>query len=335
MDKIRALEYFVAAAGEHSFSGAARRLEVSVPAVAKLIASLESHLGTHLFDRSANGLSLTADGERYLEACGPLLEQMAAADDVLRGGATGPRGTVVVEAPPLLTRHCILPALPRFHARYPEIQVDIRMVDRLTVTDAETSGIDVLVMLGWPDTLNLVQRRIAQMRLVICAAPAYWAAHGVPQRPRDLERHVCLVFRDPKGVLLDLWQYERDDVKESVAVGGWMVSDHRDVILDAVLAGEGVARFTDLPVRPHLQSGRLVPVLLDWKTKDAPPVNLLYRPAQRRTPRVRLFAEFLTDLFQKLEAARGDATAAQLSSERPDWYGRKYGRASATTGRSR
>jgi len=330
MDKLRALEYFVAAAAEHSFSGAARRLEVSVTAVAKLVASLESHLGTRLFDRRANGLSLTSDGERYLEACVPLLDQMAVADDALRGGAAMPRGTVVVEAPPLLTRHCILPALPRFHARYPDIHIDIRMIDRLTVTDAEASGIDVLVMLGWPDTLNLVQRRIAQMRLVICAAPDYWAAHGIPQRPKDLERHVCLIFRDPKGVLLDLWQYERGGVKESAAVGGWMVSDHRDVILDAVLAGEGVARFTDLPVRAHLQSGRLVPVLLDWETKDAPPVNLLYRPAQRRAPRVRLFVEFLTDHFRRLEATRGDAIAAQLSPERPDWYRGRHGRASAT-----
>jgi LysR family transcriptional regulator, regulator for bpeEF and oprC len=329
MDKLRALEYFVAAASAHSFSGAARRLEVSVPAVAKLVAALEASLGARLFDRRANGLSLTADGERYLEACRPLLEHMAAADDVLRSGTAAPRGTVVVEAPPLLARHCILPALPRFHARYPDIQIDIRMTDRLTVTDAETSGIDVLVMLGWPDTLNLVQRRIARMRLVICAAPDYWAAHGVPQRPRDLERHVCLIFRDPKGVLLDLWEYERGGVKEAVAVSGWMVSDHRDVILDAVLAGEGVARFTELPVRAHLQSGRLVPVLLDWETKDAPPVNLLYRAGQRRTPRVRVFVEFLTDLFRRLEEARADSSAAQLPSERPDWYRRAYGRASA------
>jgi DNA-binding transcriptional LysR family regulator len=334
MDKLRALEYFVAAASEHSFSGAARRMEVSVPAVAKLITSLERHLGTHLFDRAASGLTLTADGERYLETCEPLLQQMAAADEAITGAAVSPTGTVVVEAPPLLTRHCILPALPRFHARHPDIQIDIRMVDRLTVTDAETSGIDVLVMLGWPDALKLVQRRIAQMRLVICAAPDYWAKHGVPQRPKDLERHVCLVFRDPKGVLLDLWQYERGGEKESAAVSGWMVSDHRDVILDAVLAGEGVARFTDLPVRSHLQSGRLVPVLLDWETKDAPPVSLLYRPTQRRTPRVRLFVEFLTDLFRKLEAARTDAASAQLPSERPDWYRRQYGRASATARRS-
>src|SRR5437588_67270 len=208
MDKLRALQYFVAAAEEGSFSAAARRLDVSIPAVAKLVASLEQQLGTRLFERNARGLALTADGETYLESCGPALDQ--------------------------------------------------------------------------------VERQVAQNHLLICAAPAYWAVHGVPQRPQDLAAHTCLLFRNPDGTVQDLWTFEREGVKESAAVRSWLVSSHRDVLLDAALAGEGVARMGDLSIREHLRSGRLAPALRDWRAQDARPISLLYRSHSKRTPRVRL-----------------------------------------------
>ena len=132
MDKLRALQYFAAAAEERSMSAAARRLGVSTPAIAKLLTALERSLGTILVDRTVRGLALTADGESYLEACQPALAQLAAADEVLAGSATRYRGTVVVGTQSYLGQHCILPALSRFHARYPDIQVEIRVVQRLS-----------------------------------------------------------------------------------------------------------------------------------------------------------------------------------------------------------
>lgn len=331
MDKLRALQYFVAAAQEHSFSGAARRLEVSIPAVAKLITSLERSLGANLFDRTARGLTLTADGQRYLEDCQPLLEQLTAADEVVSGAAAHPHGTLTVGAPPTLAQHCILPALPRFHTRFPDIQVEIRIVHRLG--GAEASAVDVFVLMGWPEHPDLVHRVIGQTRTLICAAPGYWAAHGVPQRPKDLERHICLLFRNQEGIIVDVWQHRRGAELESASVSGWLVSSHRDVILDAAIAGEGVARMTDLSIQRQIRGGHLVPVLLDWEATDAPPVNLLYRPNHRRTPRVRLFVDFVTDLFRKLEAEREGGVTAPLSTERPHWYRRGFGRASSSVRR--
>ena len=326
MDKLRALEYFVAAAGEHSFSGAARRLDVSIPAISKLISSLESHLGTKLFERTSHGLTLTADGENYLETCQPLLEQFAAADDSVKGGIARPRGTLVVGAMPQLAMHCILPALPKFHARYPEIQIDLRVVNR--INDADASAVDVFLLLGWPSTADLVHRRIAETRQLTCAAPAYWAAHGVPKHPQDLARHICFSFRNPEGTVIDLWRYERNGETEAVAVSGWLISNHRDVNLEAVLAGEGVARISDISAQAHFSSGRLVPVLLDWEMQDAPPINLFYRPNQRRNSRARVFIEFITTLFQDMEAEREKSINLRLT-ERPDWYGRRFGHVSA------
>jgi LysR family transcriptional regulator, regulator for bpeEF and oprC len=331
MDKLRALQYFIAAAEERSLSGAARRLDISVPAVSKLITALERTLGASLFERTVQGLTLTSNGEVYLEACQPLLDQLAAADDGLRGAAANVRGTLVVGAPQMLAQHCLLPALPRFHARYPDLQVDIRDVDDASAATA--NAVDICVLWGWIEPpADLIQRRIGQSRFLICAAPSYWAANGIPRRPKDLERHVCLLFRTPFGTVHDLWQLERNGVKESVAATGWLVSSHRDVVLDAALAGAGVVRLTDLTIRTHVRSGRLVPALLDWDMRDAPPVDLLYRPSQRRIPRVRLFIDFVTELFREIEAERGKEAGPHLDAERPRWWAR-HGRASVAMGR--
>ena len=327
MDKLRALQYFIAAAQERSFSGAARRMDVSIPAVARLVTALERSLGATLFERTAQGLALTPDGAAYLEACQPILQQVAAADEALSVATARPRGTLVVGAPPFLSQHCLLPALPAFHARHPDIQIDIRTVDRVTAPEARLA--EVLIVYGWPAPSRLVHRRIARTRLLICASPAYWAANGMPKRPKDLERHACLCFRDQEGTILDFWEYERGGVKEAAEVKPWLVSSHRDVLLDAAIAGMGVARFTDLSIPRQLRGGQLVPVLLDWETKQSPPVNLLYRGSQKRTPRVRLFVDFATELFRELEAE--SEPGPKLAPERPVWYRRRHGRASAST----
>ncbi|MDO8301205.1 LysR family transcriptional regulator [Lacisediminimonas sp.] len=328
MDKLRALEYFVAAAREGSFSAAARRLDVSTPAVARLITALETSLGVQLLHRTVQGIALTADGASYLEACKPVLQQLRAADESVTGAAVRAQGMLVVGVPPFLSQHCILPALPAFHARYPDIQLDIRTVDLVTAPEAQAA--DILLLYGWQSHAEMVNRRVAQTRSLICASPAYWAAHGMPQRPRDLEHHNCLLFRDQEETILDFWEYERNGDKEGVTVSGWLVSDHRDVLLDAALAGTGVARFSDLSISSHLRSARLVPALLDWETKHAPPINLMFRASQRGTPRVRVFVDYLVALFAELEQQRVPAPTGPLPAERPHWYKRRHGRASAS-----
>ena len=169
MDKFRAVECFVTAAQERSFSGAARELDVSVPAVARMVNALERHLGVRLFERTVRGLTLTADGLRYLESCQVVLEKLNEAEEALRGGAVRPRGTLVVGTSPIISQHCILPALSEFHARYPEIQVDIRNVDKPTSPDAGAS--EVLVLYGWPQQPGMVQRHLIHTRSIICASP--------------------------------------------------------------------------------------------------------------------------------------------------------------------
>lgn len=326
MDKFRALQYFVAAAQAGSFTRAARELEVSVPAVQKLITSLERNLGVALFERTVRGLTLTANGVNYMESCEPLLAELAAADEALSRSAQRPSGALAIAAPPQLAHHVILPALPRFHAMYPDIQVDLRVINRLT--DADAAAADVFLLHGWPEVNDLVHRPMGLAKCLIVASPDYWAAHGVPQHPSELANHAGLLLRNPVGILLDLWEFDRAGEKVEVRMNSWLCSNDREVLLDALLAGEGVARFNQITTSVQLQRGQLTPVLLDWEVKGGAPVNLLYRQNVRRTPRVRVFIDFITALLHDLEADSANV-AKWPYAEVPHWHRRGYGKASS------
>jgi DNA-binding transcriptional LysR family regulator len=333
MDKLRALEYFSVAAEEHSFTGAARRLGVTTPAIVKLVNTLERSLGAALFDRTARGLTLTADGQNYLETCQPALEQLASADELITRATVQPRGIVVVGTPTMIGQHCILPALPKFHARYPDIQVEFCDVKGIHSTDAKS--FDVIVSHHWPEHADFVKRALAPASYLVCASPGYWAANGVPKHPRDLERHNCVGYRNFQGTIYDLWKFEKDGKEESVAANSWFVTDDRDTMLDAVIAGHGIGRFLDLTTRGPLRSGLLVAALLDWESLESPTVELLYRPAHRRTPRIRAFIDFVSELFLELSGERKERVEQLAPRERPRWLGRNYRRTSAATPRGR
>ncbi len=333
MDRYRALEYFIAAAHEGSFSGASRKLGVSVAAVAKLVSALEKSLGLPLFERIPGGLTLTSEGAGYLQACAPAIEQLRDADELTKGAGLRVPGTIVVGVQNVISNGALNVALPRFHARYPEIMLDIRDVAKV-ISDEDANGIDVLLTMGWPKSPNLVQRRIAAGRFIVLAAPDYWNRHGMPARPKDLERHTCLPIRSLDGTLMDLWAFTRGEEAESVTARGWLwtSNSHRDTVIQLALKGEGVIRVLDWTNMDDIAAGRLVRVLSDWQSPEAPPVNMLYRASARRSPRVRAFIDFARDLFQDLEARRGETVAG---TDRPHWMGKHYDKASASPPRRR
>ena len=257
----------------------------------------------------------------------PALVRLTEADEITRAATQRSPGKVVVGVQHVIARGCLTTALPRFHARHPEIHIDLRDFSR--VTEEQTSGVDVFLVMGWPKVEDLIHRRIAASRFVIAASPAYWAAHGMPRDPRELEHHVCLPIRSVvDGTVMDLWTFTRGDETVSVAVKGWLTTSnaHRDTVLDLALAGEGVVRLLDWTDRDRFESGALVRALADWESPEAPPVNLLYRASVRRFPRVRLFIDFAIELFREIEVARGQHVKA---SEAPPWLWRRLGRASA------
>lgn len=330
MNKLRALQYFVAAAEEGSLSAAARRFDVSVPAVTKLVSALERELGVKLLDRSTQGLALTSRGAQYLEHCAPLLAQLADAERAITVAGTRRARTLVVGAPPLLSRALLVPALSDWHERHAHVHIDLRTLDFLALKDAATRGVDVLVALGWPSSVDLVQRPLAQSRLIVCASPAYWRRHGLPAQPSELVNHACPLVRSPEGTVLDLWRYTRKATVQEVAVSGWLTCASRDDVLQAVLLGQGVGRFADLSVWPFVRDGLLQPALLDWESSDSPPFSALIRPESKRDAVVQDFVGFLQELLRPIEALCGDAFGARPTAVRPRWYASRPGRASKT-----
>ena len=320
---MRAIQYFIAAAESGSLAGAARQLQVSVPAVQKLIGSL----GAKLLERSAQGVRLTTRGSDYLDCCRPLLDELTAAEETLKRSGARPGGTLAVAAHEQLAHHILLPALPRFRARYPDIQLDSRTVHRMA--DADAQAAEVLLLHGWPEaTQDFVHRKLGMTRSLIMASPDYWLAHGIPTDPSDLERHQCLLMRNPAGIVIDLWEFTRGSERRAVRVNGWLISNAREVVLDAVPRGQGIGRLNEITTRDHVRGGHLVPVLRDWEVPGGPPTNLLYRASARRDPRARVFIEFALQLLQQYEA-EGEFLSKHPSAERPAWHRRGYGRASA------
>jgi DNA-binding transcriptional LysR family regulator len=326
MDKLRALEYFVVAAEEQSFSGAGRRLSVSAAAVSKLITALEARLAVSLFERHSRGLALTSHGATYLNACRTGLQQLQQADELLSASTQELKGTVVVGVQHVVAWKYLLPALPGFLQRHPDIHIDLR--DFTHATDDQTRGVDVCLRMGWVEPQpDMVTRRLATGCYHLCASPAYWAANGMPQHPRELVRHNCLVFRDANETALDLWEFVRHDEVESVVVRGQVVfgNAHAFAARQLAIAGAGVTRTQDLDHDDLIAKGILVPAMTDWQSKDRPPVTLLYRGSVRRVPRVRCFIDFLAEMFRELEARRDGSV---MPSARPHWLRRAYERAS-------
>lgn len=208
------------------------------------------------------------------------------------------------------------------------MQIDLRTLDFLTVKGTATRGFDVLVALGWPGSVDLVQRSLAQSRLIIRASPAYGRRHGMRERPAELVNDVCLLVRTPEGTVLDLWRYSRDGVVDEVAVGGWLTCASRDDVLHAVLLGQSVGRFADLSVWSFVRDGLLQPVLVDWESSDSPPFSALSRPESKRDAVVLDLVNFLSDLLRPVEELCSEAFGSRPSAVLPRWYANHPGLAS-------
>jgi LysR family transcriptional regulator for bpeEF and oprC len=319
MDRLRSIEYFVCAAEMGSLSAAAQALDVSPPAVSKLLAALEKRLGLALFSRTPRGVDLTPDGQTYLVRCRQILSDLESAEAALTSAAQSPRGTLVVGIPPNLATYCLAPALPKFRVRYPDVQVHLRRAYR--DTDLAAQGLDALVALAWLERQDLIAHRLAQTRFLICAAPSYWARTGIPNNPDELARHHCLVYRVPDAIALDTWAFAKEGRQRVVHLQPNAVYDEQGWLISDAVAGGGVIRVIDLTVRQHLERGELVPALTDWEAAEAPPIHVIYRPAQRRNPRVKAFVGFVRELFAELESQRLPELESPLrATPKPKWW---------------
>ncbi|HEV7715621.1 MAG TPA: LysR family transcriptional regulator, partial [Steroidobacteraceae bacterium] len=187
MDQLTSMRTFARVAELNSFTRAADGLELSRAVVSTQIADLERHLGVRLFHRTTRRVTLTADGTEYLERCRRILADVEAADEAVKRTRLRPQGRLRVDVPVAFGRHLLMPALPQFTARYPDLSLEVQYNDR--VVDLIAEEVDVAVRVGPVGDKNLVARSVCRTRMVTCASAQYLAEHGVPAHPDELITH--------------------------------------------------------------------------------------------------------------------------------------------------
>lgn len=291
--RVEALREFVAVARRLSFRAAADELRLDATVLSRRVARLEARLGVRLLHRTTRKVSLTEAGSVFLARCEDVLTRLQDAEaEVSRFGAA-PTGVLRIAVPNVFGQRRIAPLLPAFMAAHPGLRLDVTFSDRMV--DLVEAGLDAAVRIGALQTGgDLVVRRLAPNRRVICAAPAYLERHGRPERPADLARHRVLHF----SPLLDgeTWRLRGPSGEVEVRFDPVLRSDNVEALRVAAVAGEGLALLATFVAGDDLASGRLVSVLDDWHPPKSE-VSIVY-PNARFTPRkVRAFIEYLVPLL--------------------------------------
>jgi LysR family transcriptional regulator for bpeEF and oprC len=326
MDKLRGIEYFVRVVEAGSFARAARELEVSPPAVTKTINALERRLGVRLLTRDSRKLSLTAEGEQYLTVCGNTLAELRAVEAGWESARNRASGKLVVGVARVISPLVVARFVAGFLERYPAISLELKIVSGPNVSPP--AGVDVMLLVGWLKESSFVAKQIGQIHLMTCASPSYLEAHGTPANPDELRNHVCLAYRDARGMIYDLWKYERGGEMRDVALTPRLISDDPNALREACIRGVGIMRATSIGARPLIDQGRLVPILNEWKVLEGPPIHAVYRRGARSSAKLRAFLDFVVEFFADLEP-RGSEPSPMPQWVRRNWTGSRARHAGA------
>ena len=276
-----------------NFVRAGDALGLTPSGVSRAIARLESHVGVRLFDRSPRAVTLTDEGRRFHTVVAPLLTGLAEAATDVAGSAATPRGRLRANVDPWFARLVLAPRLPAFLAAYPDISLEI--VVRDTLGDLVVEGIDVAVRFGEPEGAALIARKLLETRILACAAPSYLERRGTPRRPQDLERHECLMYRDPITGRPYPWEFHGHSKVVAVNAAGRLVLNDLATKLAACIAGQGIAQTIALGLDPLFARGELVQVLADW-SEERFPLYLYHRSHQLMPAKLRVFLDFVAEL---------------------------------------
>lgn len=285
------LEFFVLLNRLGSLSAAARALDITPPAATMRLASMEKRIGARLLNRSTRKISLTPEGEIYLQHASRLIEGLQELDEVVSGNRLAPRGTLRLNAPLGFGRTVIAPLVSDFTNQYPEVEIQLDVSDR--PVDLIDSGFDLAIRFGELPDNRINARRIMSNRRFICASPTYLEKHGTPKVLSDLPRHRCIVHRqndDAYGV----WRFLIDGRTEIVKVHGVLSSNDGDIVQGWALDGQGIVIRSEWDVTKYLDSGRLRRILPEFTLPSAD--LYAYYPSKQNLPaRVRAFINFLVE----------------------------------------
>ncbi|ROZ66413.1 LysR family transcriptional regulator [Ramlibacter sp. WS9] len=296
MDRFDAMQAFARVVEAGSFTKAAETLHMSKTSVTQLVQQLEARLRVKLLNRTTRRVNTTADGAAYYERVVRLLADMDDAETSLSGASASPRGRLRVDVPTPLARMILVPALPEFHARYPDIQIHLGVSDRMV--DLIGENVDCVLRGGELTDQSLMARHVGDLQAGMYAAPGYLERAGTPAHPRELEetQHRIVGFLSSRTGKVLPYAMHRDGETIEVQANYAIAVDDGNAYLEAGLAGLGAIWLPDYMSKAHLLRGELVRILEDWRF-DPMPLYVAYRPNRHVSAKLRVFIDWLAALM--------------------------------------
>lgn len=299
MDRIRRIELLVRAVDAGSFAKAAQSLDLTPSAVSHAITELEKQLGVALFNRTTRQLKLTEDGEGIYQRGCDILRQIAELESEAGRAPKSLSGTLRIGLPVALSRHIIMPRVPDFLRRHPNLRLEFHVLWQ--PAEMHAAGVDLLLRVGDPPDSNLVARKVAEIKPAAYTSPHYLKLADAPVHPDDLLEHRCLVLKVPwMNRPLDEWTFERAGERKVINVVPSLVTYDREGLIEAILAGGGVTWLGCFD--PSLiASGQLRRLLPDWASDVRIPIYAMYRKSVDLPAKLFAFLEFVATAFVEFD----------------------------------
>ncbi len=296
MNKLQAMQVFARVVETGGLTRAADSLQLPKATATTLIQQLEASLGVKLLNRTTRKVSVTTDGAAYYPSCLAILALVRETEESLGQRHASPQGLLRVEVPTLIARLVIVPALPGFFARYPDIQLELGCSERRA--DLIEEGIDCAVWIGELEDSTMIARRIGLLYFGTCAAPSYLAAHGQPRHPDELTAHRCINHFSPRTGKIFEWVFAKNGVRTQTLLRGSIALDDENSYLAAAEAGLGVAQIPAFVLKEAMERGSLELLLGDWFAEPAP-LNVVYPQNRHLSVKIRVFVDWVAELFSE------------------------------------
>jgi LysR family transcriptional regulator for bpeEF and oprC len=294
MNKLQAMEVFVQVVDAGGFTRAAENMQLPKATVSTLVQGLEQALTVKLLHRTTRQVSVTSDGAAYYERCLRILADVREAEEALSTNRASPSGRLRVDVSTGIANDIIIPALPVFFERYPDIRLDLGCSDR--PVDLIEEGVDCAIRGGALPDSALIARRVGVLHFVVAATPGYLNKHGRPRHPNDLLNHRCInYFSSKTGKTMD-WDFVRDGETTMIAAPACLAVNDSVAMKTAGLQGLGLMLMSSFHAEKLVEAGQLELVLQEWGS-DPLPINVVYPQNRHLSAKVRVFVEWVADLF--------------------------------------
>lgn len=311
MDKVFAMNILVRIVERGSFSEVARELNLAPSSVARQVTLLEESLGAQLVNRTTRQLQLTEAGREYYDRASKILRDIEDADEAVSQYHRVPQGTLHVTAPVSFSRHMVVPVIPGFLERYPEVKLQLTVSDRFV--DLVAERIDVGVRFGGLRNSTYMVRKLLDVKRYVVASPSYLERHGIPETPDELLSHNCLTFR-VRPAQSTTWRFRQDDQERLMPVRGNFMTNSSCDVLTAAVDGLGVAILPSYMVAKYLEDGSLQRLFTDYEVQPAhldSSVYAVYPGTRALAAKTRVFIDYLVEVYGKLGDRRSPVEDAQ------------------------